>query len=116
RPSGSLAAFHMSDLQRLGLWEVLQRISLNAPAVVAPGIVALLWIAYLCATASVVATAFMLTPQGPQPPQCCDLMNVSQRFTSMLDRQIRRAKRWYMTSPLNALRCLGPQPETSVLA
>lgn len=103
RPSGCLAAFHLSDLQRLGLWEVLQRIALNAPAAVGPATVALVWIASFCATAFVVTAAFMLATQGPQPPQCCDVVSVGLQVR--VARQTHKTKRWYIARPLNAFAC-----------
>ncbi len=66
RSSGVLSVFHISDLRHVGVWEIVQRLSANQPAMIGPPIIALMWVAYVCATAGLVATAFILN--GSQPP------------------------------------------------
>lgn len=65
RSSGVLGVFHISDLRHVSVWEIIQRLSANQPAVVGPPLIALIWIAYVCATAGLVATAFILNSSPP---------------------------------------------------
>ncbi len=68
RVSGALNAFHLTDLHYVSVWEMFHRLSANGPAWLAPAVIAVLWIAYLCATTALVAGAFVLSaPSRPRP-------------------------------------------------
>jgi 4-amino-4-deoxy-L-arabinose transferase-like glycosyltransferase len=61
RASGVLNTFHISDLHYVSVWEMFQRLSTNGPAGLGPTTVAVMWMAYLCATTGLVASAFILS-------------------------------------------------------
>ncbi|PYT25723.1 MAG: hypothetical protein DMG58_23715 [Acidobacteria bacterium] len=61
RASGVLNTFHLSDLQYVSIWEMFQRLSANGPAGLGPAVIAVMWVAYLCATAGLVGSAFTLS-------------------------------------------------------
>ena len=74
RASGVLNTFHLSDLQYVSVWEMFQRLSANGPVGLGPTIVVVMWIAYLCATAGLVAGACVLSgvsrPSQRLSPEC----------------------------------------------
>jgi hypothetical protein len=61
RASGVLNAFHLNDLHNVSVWEMFHRLSANGPAWLGPAAIAVMWIAYLGATAALVAGAFALS-------------------------------------------------------
>lgn len=58
-PSGPLSTFHLSDLENIGLPGVFARLALNEPAGIGPGVIAALWVGYLCGTMALIALSAM---------------------------------------------------------
>jgi uncharacterized membrane protein len=54
-PSGSLMAFHVTDLRGIGFPEIGARLTLNESSIINPAALTLVWIGYLCATAGLLA-------------------------------------------------------------
>ncbi|HXR77349.1 MAG TPA: hypothetical protein VN737_15325 [Bryobacteraceae bacterium] len=54
-PSGSLMAFHVTDLRGIGFPEIGARLTINESSIVSPAALTLVWIGYLCATAGLLA-------------------------------------------------------------
>ncbi len=69
RASGVLNTFHLNDLRCVGVWEMFHRLSATGPAWLGPAVIAVLWIAYLCATAALVAGAFALSGASSLRPR-----------------------------------------------
>jgi Dolichyl-phosphate-mannose-protein mannosyltransferase len=60
RPNGALPAFHLGRLGGGGLWLMFQRLDLNKPAWIGPGLLMGLWVLYLAAAClSIAATVWL---------------------------------------------------------